>query len=181
MLNNFQELKSFWHYEILGEDKPFSWFKLFRRVRRNNSYNCLFWLRLSQYLDTSSRRSVHSIAKQINKSLTRKFGVEIMLGAQIDKGLWLGHPIAIVIYSGVVIGRNCTIRQCTTIGTVEANNKAITLGENVDIGAHTCIIGSDLTIGDNVIIGAMSFINKDVPSNVTYITRKENQFHSNEP
>jgi len=180
MLTTYKELKSFWHYEILGEDKPFSRLKLLRRMRRNNSYHCLFWLRLSQYLHTSPRRGTQSIAKQINKSLARKFGVEIMLGARIDKGLWLGHPIAIVIYSGVVIGKNCNIRQCTTIGSVEANNKSITLGNNVDIGAHSCIIGSGLSIGDNVTIGAMSFINKDVPGNVTYITRKQNQISPKE-
>ena len=46
MLTTFAELKAFWHYEILGEDKRFSWRKLRRRVARNNSYNCLFWLRL---------------------------------------------------------------------------------------------------------------------------------------
>ena len=83
MLTTYKELKSFWHYEILGEDKPFSRLKLLRRMRRNNSYHCLFWLRLSQYLHTSPRRGTQSIAKQINKSLARKFGVEIMLGARI--------------------------------------------------------------------------------------------------
>ncbi|MEB8564653.1 DapH/DapD/GlmU-related protein, partial [Salmonella enterica subsp. enterica serovar Lubbock] len=34
----------------------------------------------------------------------------------------------------------------------------IIIGNNVDIGANTCIIGS-ITIGDNVTIGAMSFVN----------------------
>jgi serine O-acetyltransferase len=96
-----------------------------------------------------------------------------MLGAYIDEGLSLGHPTTIIIYSGVRIGKNCCIRQCTTIGSIEVGNKAITLGDNVDIGAHTCIIGSGLTIGSNVRIGAMSFVNKDIPDDVTYITRKE--------
>jgi serine acetyltransferase len=117
------------------------------------------------------------MAKRINKGLARKYGVEIMLGAQIDKGLWLGHPTAITVYSGVRIGRDCNLRQCTTIGSVEANNKPIELGDNVDIGAHCCIIGSGIRIGNNVRIGAMSFINKDVPDDVTYITRKDNHIY----
>jgi serine acetyltransferase len=71
------------------------------------------------------------------------------------------------------------LRQCTTIGSVEANNKPIELGHNVDIGAHCCIIGSGIRIGNNVRIGAMSFINKDVPDDVTYITRKENHIYPN--
>lgn len=38
------------------------------------------------------------------------------------------------------------------------------IGDNVDIGAHSCIIG-DINIGHNVTIGAMTFVNKDVPDN----------------
>lgn len=172
MPSSFSDLKDFWACEILGSGKRFSWWRLLRRARRSNSSNCLFWLRLSQYLDTRPHRFTHSLAKQINKSLARRFGVEIMLGAEIGKGLKLDHPNAIVIYSGVRIGKNCILRQSTTIGSVEAGNKAIVLGDNVNIGAHTCIIGSNLSIGDNVTIGAMSFINRHVPSNVTYITHK---------
>lgn len=179
MPNSFAILKQFWHYEILGESNPFSWHKLLRRAARSNSNNCLFWLRLAQYLHTRKGRGMRSLAKRINKKLARKFGVEIMLGAEIDKGLSLGHPNAIVIYSGVRIGRNCTIRQSTTIGSIEVGNGPIILGDNVDIGAHCCIIGSGLSIGSNVKIGAMSFINKDVPSNVTYITRKDNHIYLN--
>ena len=43
---------------------------------------------------------------------------------------------------------------------------------HVDVGANSCIIGTGIEIGDNVVIGAMSFINKNVPSNHTYITEK---------
>lgn len=37
------------------------------------------------------------------------------------------------------------------------------IGDNCDISAHTCIIG-DIRIGDNVTIGAMAFVNKNVPA-----------------
>lgn len=173
MPTTFAQLKRFWHVEILDAKKRFSWWRLLRRARRSNSSRCLFWLRLSQYLYSLPYRGTRSLGKQINKSLTRTFGVEVMLGAQIDEGLSLGHPTAIIIYSGVRIGKNCCIRQCTTIGSIEKGNRPITLGDNVDIGAHTCIIGSGLVIGSNVRIGAMSFVNKDIPDDVTYITRKD--------
>lgn len=39
------------------------------------------------------------------------------------------------------------------------------IGNNVNIGSNSCIIGH-VTIGDNVIIGADSIVVKDVPSNV---------------
>lgn len=39
------------------------------------------------------------------------------------------------------------------------------IGDNVNIGSNSCIIG-EISIGDNVIIGAGSIVIKDVPSNV---------------
>lgn len=174
MPKTVEELKKFWQAEILGDRSKFSWMKLYRRVSRSNSSNCLFWLRLSQYLYASSNRTLKSYGKRINKSLTRKFGVEIMLGAEIDIGLSLGHPVAIVVSRAARIGKNCSIRQCTTIGlSRQIDAPFIHIGDNVSIGAHTCIIGNNLTIGDNVTIGAASFVNKDIPSDMTYITRKE--------
>ena len=173
MLNDFAELKEFWHTEIIGDDKKFSWTKIFRRVKRSNPHNCLFWLRMSQYLYKKKNRAIKSWGKRINKSLVRKFGVEIALGAEIDKGLWLGHPTAIIVFSGVKMGKGCSIRQCTTIGSSKVGSRGIYFGDNVSIGANSCIIGDNLRIGSNVTIGAMSFVNKDIPENTVYITRKE--------
>ena len=177
MPRSLKELKLFWQVEILGKNSKFSWVKLLRRASKSNSSNCLFWLRLSQYLYNSNNRAVKSYGKRINKSLTRKFGVEIMPGAEIDIGLQLGHPIAIVVSRAARIGKNCSIRQCTTIGlSHETEAPIIRIGNNVSIGAHTCIMGNNLTIGDNVKIGAASFVNKDIPSDVTYITRKTSSY-----
>lgn len=66
-----------------------------------------------------------------------------------------------------MIGENVIIRQNTTIGEKESDSREnyIVIGDNVDIGAHTCIIGLNVKIGGNVKIGAMSFIMEDVPDN----------------
>ena len=183
MPRSFKELKLFWQVEILGKNSKFSWIKLLRRASRSNSSNCLFWLRLSQYLYNSNNRAAKSYGKRINKSLTRKFGVEIMPGAEIDIGLQLGHPIAIVVSRAARIGKNCSIRQCTTIGlSRKIGSPFIHIGDNVKIGANTCIIGNNITIGNNVTIGAASFVNKNIPSNMTYITKKESTYQStNQP
>lgn len=37
------------------------------------------------------------------------------------------------------------------------------IGDNCDISAYACIIG-DIRMGDNVTIGAMAFVNKNVPA-----------------
>ncbi len=76
------------------------------------------------------------------------------------------------------IGENCLIRQNTTIGgkfsfSLEEGKKKRTMslderrklnpiiGSNVDIGAHTCILGS-VKIGDHSVIGAGSVVLNDV-------------------
>jgi serine O-acetyltransferase len=83
-------------------------------------------------------------------------------------GIILPHPIGIVIGKYVEIGRSCIIYQNVTIGTKSIedgkNRKYPRIGNNVYIGASAVIIG-DITIGDNVIIGACSFVNKNIPAN----------------
>jgi len=41
------------------------------------------------------------------------------------------------------------------------------IGKNVFIGTG-CVIQHGITIGDNTILGSMSFINKDIPSDETW-------------
>ncbi|SEI40229.1 putative colanic acid biosynthesis acetyltransferase WcaB [Dyadobacter koreensis] len=95
-------------------------------------------------------------------------GVEIQHRAKIGPGLKMFHGQALVIHKSTVIGKNCTIRQSITIGNkISANNSKTTgviIGDNVEIGANTCIIGQ-ISIGDNVVIGAGSVVVKNVPAN----------------
>lgn len=175
MPNTFKELVSFWRIEIIGETKSFSWYRLYKRVRSSDKKNYLFWFRLADYLHSSPHRFVRSRAKSINKKLIREYGVEIMLGAKIGPGLKIIHPIGIVIWAGTTIGSNFTLRQNTTIGTTRPENSPITIGNSVNVGAHTCIIGDGISIGNNVLIGAMSYVKSDIPDNCTYITEKTNR------
>ena len=175
----WNELKEYWLHEILdGDTKEFSWWRLLRRVRRSNSSHYLFWFRLADYLARRSSRSIKSLAKGINSHLIRRHGIEIMLGARIGKGLRLAHMQGIVIFKNVVIGKNFTIRQNTTVGTDFKSQEIITVGDDVDVGANSCIIGSGIRIGNRVQIGAMSFVNKSIPDDCTYITKKESAIHS---
>ncbi|WP_447594404.1 serine acetyltransferase [Aquipseudomonas campi] len=172
-------LKYYWLVEILGgADKRFSWLRLWRRVRRSRSSHFLFWFRLSEHLALQRNRMLKSLAKGINNSLIRRHGIEIMLGAIIAEGLTLSHMQGIVIFKNVVIGRNFTIRQNTTIGTDFKSEALLVIGDNVDVGANSCIIGSGISIGDNVTLGAMSFVNKDIPSDHVYMTEKKSRLYS---
>ncbi len=95
-------------------------------------------------------------------------GIEINLNAKVGRNFMIFHGQSTVVNGTTVIGKNCLIRNSVTIGSKMladgTNTKAATIGDNVEIGSNSVIIG-DITIGDNVIIGAGSVVIKDVPSN----------------
>lgn len=77
---------------------------------------------------------------------------------------------------GIRIGDNCMIAQECILSDSDWHGlynrtrpfrctAAITLGENVWLGART-IVGKGVTIGENSVIGAGSVVTKDIPANV---------------
>ncbi|MBD1394644.1 serine acetyltransferase [Mucilaginibacter glaciei] len=93
------------------------------------------------------------------------FTLEVPWNITAGKGLVIFHGQALIINKDVVIGRNCTIRHCTTIGTKQKSDGSVThapvIGNNVDVGNNVCIIGP-IHIGDNVKIGSGSVVVKDI-------------------
>jgi len=64
--------------------------------------------------------------------------------------------------SGIKIGEKVFISPKAFIDRSKPN--MITIGKNVFLGVNTVVMPG-VTIGDNVIIGAMSLVDKDIPSN----------------
>ena len=79
-------LKEYFHAEINGLDKPFSWIRVLRKAWRGRQDNYLFWWRIASRLHRSRLRAVKSLGKSINRRITGKHGMEVMLGAQIGPG-----------------------------------------------------------------------------------------------
>ena len=100
------------------------------------------------------------------------FSIEIPWNVRIGRNLSLFHGQALVMTNQVVIGDNCTLRQCTTIGNKQKRNGGFTasptIGNNVDIGSNVCIIGP-VNIGDFVNIGCGTVVLKDVSAYSTVV------------
>lgn len=171
-------LHDYYQNEILRDKKHFSWLKIFKRIRKSREANFLFWFRLSYVLHRKNSKLAISIAKKINNRIRFKFNCDIHRNSEIGIGLTITHLTGIVIHPQVKIGNNFLLHQNTTIGSkgsITGNipkARVVTIGNNVCIGAHCCILGDDLKIGNNVVIGAMSFVNKDIKSNTTLFTKK---------
>lgn len=170
-------LFEYWKAEVSNKKKRGSAIGLItnilRRSRKNNVLRYLLMYRLAQYF-FSKGGALKVYAKRMERKLNLKYGVDISVECKIGKGFRIGHLPGVVITSHAVIGCNCFIRQNTTIGikTLGFDTYRIVIGDNVSIGANSCIVSDDLTVGDNATIGAMSFVNKDVaPNSVFYNAR----------
>lgn len=93
-----------------------------------------------------------------------KFVQGLSLGYKTDIGAfsYINAKNGIIIEDYVQIGSHCSIYSISTIDNKEGE---VILKRNCRIGSHS-IVMPGVTIGENSIIGAFSFINKDVPENV---------------
>ncbi len=92
-------------------------------------------------------------------------GIDIPDTTKIGKNFNVYHGQGLIINSSAIIGDNVTIRHNTTIGNARENGGCPVIGNNVNIGANSVIIG-EITIGDNSVIAAGSVVIKDVPPGV---------------
>lgn len=89
-------------------------------------------------------------------------GIEISYKATIGSGLHLFHGVGTVVHESVVMGKSCTLRHCTTLGMKKTFNDVPILGDHVDIGCNSVIMGA-IHIGNKVTIGAGSIVFHDIP------------------
>jgi acetyltransferase-like isoleucine patch superfamily enzyme len=85
------------------------------------------------------------------------------LGYKTDIGAftYINAKQGVTIEDFVQIGSHCSIYSVSTIDQKEG---AILLKRNCRIGSHSVVMPG-VTIGVNAVIGAMSFVNRDIPDN----------------
>jgi serine O-acetyltransferase len=79
-----------------------------------------FYMRFCGYL---KKRQLNPIVKLcyflslvVFKHYQYKYGVHIPARTQVGAGLYLGHPGAIFVHPDAIIGKNCNLSQCVTLG-----------------------------------------------------------------
>lgn len=117
------------------------------------AFRTLFYFRLKKH------RALVEILKIFCRPM---YGFE--LNAKSIGSLMAYHPYSTLI-DCERIGEKVIVRHNTTIGNKNSgsNDKPV-IGDNVQVGAGTLIIG-DVNVGDNVVIGAGSVVVKDVEAN----------------
>lgn len=101
--------------------------------------------------------------------------VLILGDVQVGKHCWIGPNVIldgsggltigdhVDISAGVQIYSHDTILRAVSGGVAPVERAPTRIGSRVHIGPQTVIL-KGVTIGDGVIIGALSFVNRDVPT-----------------
>lgn len=130
------------------------------------------WTRLFHYFlrktQTNSRGPIKTWFHFWFRFISDRHRMEISSGAKIGKGFYLPRPYTITINSNAVLGENVTLGKNVTIGKQNRGERAGTpvIGNRVIIGDNAVIVGK-ITIGDDVQIASNSYINRDVPAEVS--------------
>jgi len=88
----------------------------------------------------------------------------LILGEETDIGAftYINAKYGVIIEPKVQIGSHCSLYS---VSTIDNKKGKIILKENARIGTHSTIMPG-VTIGKNAIIGAHSYVDKDIPDNV---------------
>jgi len=99
---------------------------------------------------------------KFNWMVQNKNGLKLGYKTDIGAFTYINAKNGVIVEDFVQIGSHCSLYSESTI-----DNKVgqIKLKKNCKIGSHSLIMPG-VTIGENAVIGAFSFVNKDVPDNV---------------
>jgi acetyltransferase-like isoleucine patch superfamily enzyme len=88
---------------------------------------------------------------------------KLELGENTDIGAftYINAKHGVTIEKHVQIGSHCSIY---TVSTIDEKKGKIIIKENARIGSHSTIMPG-ITIGKNAVVGAHSFVNKNIPDN----------------
>ncbi len=88
---------------------------------------------------------------------------KLKLGKKTDIGAftYINAENGVTIEDLVQIGSHCAIYS---VSTIDEKTGPVVLKKNCRIGSHSVVMPS-VTVGENSVVGAFSFVNKNIPAN----------------
>lgn len=88
----------------------------------------------------------------------------LQLGQRTDIGAftYINARHGVHIGDEVQIGSHCSIYS---LSTIDGKQGTVTIEKRACLGSHSVVMPG-VTIGENSIVGAFSFVNRDIPANV---------------
>lgn len=133
--------------------------------RPNRYFNAISLYRWYRGGLFSRVRLLRGLAESLNYFL---FNCSVPASCRIGDRTYCSHRgMSVVIHKHAVIGNDCVIGTCVTVGgRGKGIEGAPVIGNNVYIATGAKILGP-ITVGDNAVIAANSVVLKDVPANRT--------------
>lgn len=140
---------------------------IIEKITTNQNELAMFLFRLGCELHHQNQET---LKPQIHFLMKDLCGCEIYFNTTIDEGFYIIHGEGTVIGSRNNIGKGFVIHQHCTVGhKVNGSGSGNTIGNNVKMYCNSSVLGA-LTIGDNVTIGAHTMVNKNIKANTTVIS-----------
>lgn len=91
----------------------------------------------------------------------------LQLGYRTDIGAftYINAKHGVVVEDFVQIGSHCSIYS---LSTIDGKQGQVVLKRNCRIGTHSVVMPG-VTVGENAIVGAFSFVNRDIPANAVAV------------
>ncbi|MDO8603590.1 MAG: acyltransferase [Candidatus Omnitrophota bacterium] len=88
---------------------------------------------------------------------------KLKIGKHVDVGAftYINAKHKVELQDNVQVGSHCSLY---TVSTIDNKKGKILIKRNSKIGTHSVVMPG-VTIGENSIIGAFSFVNRDIPPN----------------
>lgn len=102
------------------------------------------------------------VLTQYNWLVQYKDGLNLGFGTDIGAFTYINAKHGVVLEDFVQIGSHCSLYSLSTIDDKQGK---VVLKRNSRLGTHSTVM-PNVTIGENAIVGAYSFVNKDIPRNV---------------
>lgn len=150
-----------------------SWLSMWMYTLWEPSFRFLFWFRMASYI---CRHPMYYLSKWMHRRNMFKYGLIIPSTTRVGFGLYIGHPLSIVVNPTAVIGNNVNLSQFVTIGS--NHQHAAVIGDNVYVGPSVSIV-EDVVIGNDTVIGAGAVVTKSLPDHVVAVGNPAREVKSN--
>lgn len=159
--------------DYLRYKKNYCKLNVIKEFRRNKAFRYSSLMRAHKVYKDENKKIRAVSVKIIKRLLFINSTIEIPMGIELGKGLYMGHFSGITINPKAILGENINMHKGVTIGKENRGKRkgTPTIGNKVWIGINSTIVGN-IIIGDNVLIAPNSFVNFDVPSDSIVIGNK---------
>lgn len=130
---------------------------------RHLPLRAMAWFRFGT---AAQRRNIRGVPAWVQRHILRVYGLELSVGADIQGGLYIAHPVGCVLAASS-IGANVTVVSVVTFGT-RGDARWPVIGDNTFFGAGARVLGG-VTIGRGARVGANAVVVGDVEPGQTVV------------